>query len=605
MKKNQSKYRAPAAGRSLFLGALLTLIAMATTQAAEPNRIGLTLGLTGKDTNLGVMLQRGQRLWERNINQKGGFFGRPVEVIIIDDESDPKKAPELYQTLIKEDRVDLVFGPYSSAITLAGGSAKTQCQDRIDNDGDGFCDFFSKNPNWCRDGTISGDPDCDSKSDNDEFTEVTTEICMPMPEICDGIDNNCNNQIDEGGVCISPITGCGNAVIELGEICDSGSFNGIQGQCNATCSGYESITGNVIRVGPTRLIKTPSEASTIVSDGDIVEIDAGEYINDASQWRANNIILRGVGGKVHLKMVRSIGHKRGDDQNNGKAIWVIKGNNNIVENIEFSGARVRDKNGAGIRAEGSGLLIGNSYFHDNQMGFLSSSISDGDFIIENSEFDNNGIGNGFTHNIYIASPNARFILRNSYSHRAIGGQLVKTRAKENYIMYNRLMDETGNSSYVLDVSNGGLTYVIGNIMHQGPNAVNWSMIAYAAEGGTNPLQELYVINNTMVNERSNGRFFRRGEVLTQLTNNILTGSTQIFNSGSSDLSENLITSNPDFVNQFVYDYHLTIESPAIDSGFDPGSTEDISLVPNFQYVYDLQIESRPTVGQLDMGAFEY
>ncbi len=55
----------------------------------------------------------------------------------------------------------------------------------------------------------------------------------------------------------------------------------------------------------------------------------------------------------------------------------------------------------------------------------------------------------------------------------------------------------------------------------------------------------------------------------------------------------------------MYDYHLTIESRAIDFGFDPGSTEDISLVPNFQYVYDLQMESRPTDGLLDMGAFEY
>lgn len=93
--------------------------AAVASHAAEPVRIGLTLGLTGKYSKLGAMQQNAYRLWESHINERGGLIGRPVQVIILDDESNPKKAPLLYRKLIKEKRVDLVFGPYSSGITAA------------------------------------------------------------------------------------------------------------------------------------------------------------------------------------------------------------------------------------------------------------------------------------------------------------------------------------------------------------------------------------------------------------------------------------------------------------------------------------------------------
>lgn len=117
MNKFIRRYRLVGAGRLLFLAALLALIGVTPAQAAEPFRIGLTLGLTGKYANPAAMQQRAFRLWESEINEKGGLLGRPVEVVIVDDESNPKKAPDLYRKLIAKDRVDLVFAPYSSAIT--------------------------------------------------------------------------------------------------------------------------------------------------------------------------------------------------------------------------------------------------------------------------------------------------------------------------------------------------------------------------------------------------------------------------------------------------------------------------------------------------------
>ncbi len=119
MKLSQATRFVRATMKSLCLAALLSLVATAAGYAVEPVRIGLSLGLTGKYAPLALMQQRGYSLWQSEINERGGLLGRPVEFIFVDDESDPTKALDLYTRFIKKDRVDLVFGPYSSGITAA------------------------------------------------------------------------------------------------------------------------------------------------------------------------------------------------------------------------------------------------------------------------------------------------------------------------------------------------------------------------------------------------------------------------------------------------------------------------------------------------------
>lgn len=101
-------------------GCLLSLFLSTISLAAdEPVRIGMTLGLSGKYAALGQSQEMGYRLWEQHINASGGFIGRPVSLRILDDNSDPERAARLYASMISQDQVDLVFGPYSSAITQA------------------------------------------------------------------------------------------------------------------------------------------------------------------------------------------------------------------------------------------------------------------------------------------------------------------------------------------------------------------------------------------------------------------------------------------------------------------------------------------------------
>ncbi len=87
--------------------------------SSSPIKIGVTLGLTGKYTELGKMQERGYRLWESEVNSQRKLLGREVNVIIKDDRSDPATAVELYKRMFVEEKVDLVFGPYSSGITNA------------------------------------------------------------------------------------------------------------------------------------------------------------------------------------------------------------------------------------------------------------------------------------------------------------------------------------------------------------------------------------------------------------------------------------------------------------------------------------------------------
>jgi branched-chain amino acid transport system substrate-binding protein len=64
------------------------------------------------------MVHDGYRLWEKQVNQRGGLMGRPVELVVYDDRSDAETAYRLYQQLIYQDRVDLVLSPYGTPLTL-------------------------------------------------------------------------------------------------------------------------------------------------------------------------------------------------------------------------------------------------------------------------------------------------------------------------------------------------------------------------------------------------------------------------------------------------------------------------------------------------------
>ena len=357
---------------------------------------------------------------------------------------------------------------------------------------------------------------------------------------------------------------------------------------------------HILRVGPGHTLSRPSMAALIAQDGDIVEIEAATYDGDAAVWRQNNLTLRGIGGRAVLRANGASAE--------GKAIWVIKGSGAIVENIEFVGSTVADGNGAGIRQEGAGLIIRNCYFHHNQNGILTGQNPLSDILIESSEFAENGNRDGYTHNIYIGTVKS-FTLQYSYVHHVRVGHNVKSRAPSTRILYNRIMDEkTGNGSYQIDLPNGGLSYIIGNLVQKGPRAENAAFVSYGAEGITHSVNQLFVVNNSFVNDQAWGGQFiklKAQPAVARLVNNIFVGRGKILQDGTAEQSHNLVSRNPGFKDRTHFDYRLIARSPAIDAAIDPGTADGFDLRPMEEYVAKTGKRTRRIVGAVDIGAYEY
>jgi Right handed beta helix region len=361
----------------------------------------------------------------------------------------------------------------------------------------------------------------------------------------------------------------------------------------------ESTPRPVLHVGAGRKLTRPSAAAQVARDGDIVEIDAGVYEGDAAIWTQHGLTIRGVGGRAHLRA-------NGAHAEN-KAIWVIKGSNTTVENVEFSGAAVPHRNGAGIRQEGAGLTVRNCYFHHNENGILTGANPESDIVIEHSEFAYNGHGDGYSHNLYIGTVRS-FTLRFSYVHRAVVGHNVKSRALRNLVAYNRITDENdGRSSYSIDFPNGGISFVLGNVIQQGPAAENDALVAFGLEGLNNPLNALYFVNNTLVNDLSaGGRFlFVKGETATVwIVNNLFSGPGQML-SGPGEMHNNLLADRSDFVDAAAFDYRLKDGVPAIGRAINPGQAAGFDLRLTDEYVHKSKKRARKAPDIRDLGAIEH
>ena len=92
----------------------------------QPVLIGATVSLEGKYQEPSLMIQKSYKMWLEEINQKGGLRNRPVKLILYDDKSNPELARKLYRRLIIEDKVDVVFSPYGTPLTLAASEVTEQ-----------------------------------------------------------------------------------------------------------------------------------------------------------------------------------------------------------------------------------------------------------------------------------------------------------------------------------------------------------------------------------------------------------------------------------------------------------------------------------------------
>ncbi|MDR3423331.1 MAG: amino acid ABC transporter substrate-binding protein [Xanthobacteraceae bacterium] len=112
-------YRVTRRGVAGGIGAILLAAGLAAAPApasaqSEPIKIGFSLALTGPLAPNGKQALLGAKIWEEEINAKGGLLGRKVELINYDDQSNPANVPGIYTKLLDVDKVDIVMGPYGT-----------------------------------------------------------------------------------------------------------------------------------------------------------------------------------------------------------------------------------------------------------------------------------------------------------------------------------------------------------------------------------------------------------------------------------------------------------------------------------------------------------
>lgn len=308
----------------------------------------------------------------------------------------------------------------------------------------------------------------------------------------------------------------------------------------------------ILTVGTNAQFQTIHAAVAASQDGDTIYVQAGTYTNDVATIN-HKISIIGVGGMVKMVATKPLPNDKG---------FFIVNNDATIDHFEFSGAKSSAYNGAGIRYQGGTLTVTNSYFHDNENGILAIPTirGTGTVIIDHSEFAHNGHGDGQSHNMYIG-PVDTFQITNSYTHDAVVGHEIKTRALNNIITNNRIDDGNGTASYSIDITKGGNALVADNVIRQGPNSQNHIMIAYMSNinkpTGVWSNGHLTVENNVFINAqigKATGVTNFGADPVT-LDNNTVYGLT------SAQLAKGLLGVSPVLTNNHL----MATAAPAVDT----------------------------------------
>jgi hypothetical protein len=289
------------------------------------------------------------------------------------------------------------------------------------------------------------------------------------------------------------------------------------------------MTMTVLTVGAGEEYATIAAAVAAASSGDTIDVNAGTYVvGDLKISR--DLTFAAVGGTVDIVAPPTV-----DRVNVAKGLFIIGTDtstpNVTIEGFSFSGAKSAQSNGAGIRYQSGNLTLQNDSFSNNQDGILAPPFVSGTGTIDVNDcvFDHNGAGDGQSHNIYIGYINT-FVMTNSISEDAVVGHEVKSRAENNTIEDNQIIDgPTGTASYSIDLPNGGNDIIQGNTIEKGPDAS--APIAIHVGGPMLPYPDSNVLiqDNTFINNDGPAAVVVNNEFTTPvtLTDNTIEGFTNI------------------------------------------------------------------------------
>jgi nitrous oxidase accessory protein NosD len=258
------------------------------------------------------------------------------------------------------------------------------------------------------------------------------------------------------------------------------------------CLLAATAQARTLEVGAGKEYKLPSAAIAAAQDGDLVAIQPGEYF-DCAIVRPNHVVIEGVGDAAKVVLT--------DKTCGGKAILVTTGGDITVRNLTLTRARVPDRNGGGIRAEGRNLLVDKVRFVNNETGILTTP-DVGTLTVRDSLFDSNGSCEAScAHGIYAGDIDLLRVERSHFlnTHHA---HHIKSRARRTEVIGCTIEDgPEGTASYEIEVANGGAAVIRDNTIEKGPKAENHTgAIMIGTDGITQPTPEIVVENNRFRND---------------------------------------------------------------------------------------------------------
>lgn len=292
------------------------------------------------------------------------------------------------------------------------------------------------------------------------------------------------------------------------------------------CGG---LFGPLAAHAETHVVK-PDQAGTFAlvvdraKDGDEIIVLPGTYKGAIGVVENKRLTIRGQGKRPAIQFDAKLAE--------GRALLLVKSGRVTIENIEFRGARAADGDGAGIRFESGRLEVRRCAFFDNEVGLQTANARDAELVIQESEFAHapRDVG-GLNHLMHVGTIKS-FTLTGSRLYNGFEGHLVKSRARDNQILYNMIRDgASGEASYEIDLPNGGRATLVGNVISQSPGSQHPVLISYGAEGKVWDDNTLVLSHNTLISEGWRPAWFLRvhrdriegiGEVLA--LNNLVVGA---------------------------------------------------------------------------------
>jgi hypothetical protein len=339
-------------------------------------------------------------------------------------------------------------------------------------------------------------------------------------------------------------------------------------------------------------------------DGDTIELLPGEYRGEVVVIEQKRLTLRGLGKRPVLLADGKIAE--------GKAILVVRDGEVTVDNIEFRGARAPDANGAGIRFEKGRLKVLRSAFFDNENAILTANFEDAELEIVDSEFGNAPRVVGGLHHLLYAGRIAKLTVTGSRFHTGFEGHLIKSRARETRLAYNLINDgPQGRASYEVDLPNGGLATLIGNIIGQSPGTENPVVVSYGAEGRGWDRNVLLMSHNTLLNDGLLPAWFLRvfrdrlpATAAVHAVNNLTVGLGVFTLGASGQFDGNYPALRDMLVDADTFGYDLDGWSRLRGRGVDPTRYAGQDLSPKAEFTMPVGTRPLPPLTGWNPGAMQ-